>query len=292
MLQRNRGIHKPVKVDDSPSMIAENGVSSSSLCEHEKVLQALRTAHATAGYINAAMQRAPRISGRVIQAQMDTAFTNSKMQRIRGNSGTVKVERDGFLNKSEDKAGRTLMIATSMDPDLYKAITDRDIDLIQKRRHDMELSPLYDKTPELNTILHLAAASSDDEEFVQAILRIQLCQKFVTEKNSSGNLPLHEVVNAGHLHIVKLLVIWTYQQLQDPSTGPLREKNKEDNTPLYLPLINKYQAVGCNLALESKYNEMAKFFVLGLIYSFGLIYDYYATILKLSMDIFSNVHFH
>ena len=35
-LQRNRGIHKPVKVDDSPSMIAENGVSSSSLCKHEK----------------------------------------------------------------------------------------------------------------------------------------------------------------------------------------------------------------------------------------------------------------
>ena len=119
-----------------------------------------------------------------------------------------------------------------------------------------------DKTPELNTILHLAAASSDDEEFVQAILRIQLCQKFVTEKNSSGNLPLHEAVNAGHLHIVKLLVIWTYQQLQDHSTGPLREKNKEENTPLHLALINKYQAVGCNLALESKYNEMAKFFVL------------------------------
>ena len=80
--------------------------------------------------------------------------------------------RDGFLRKSEDKAGRTSMIATSMDPDLYKAITDRDIDLIQKRRHDMELSPLYDKTPELNTILHLAAANSDDEKFVQAILRI------------------------------------------------------------------------------------------------------------------------
>ena len=96
-----------------------------------------------------------------------------------------------------------------------------------------------DKTPELNTILHLAAASSDDEEFVQAILRIQLCQKFVTEKNSSGNLPLHEAVNAGHLHIVKLLVIWTYQQLQDHSTGPLREKNKEENTPLHLALINK-----------------------------------------------------
>ena len=91
----------------------------------------------------------------------------------------------------------------------------------------MELSPLYDKTPELNTILHLAAASSDDEEFVQAILSIQLCQKFVTEKNSSGNLPLHEAVNAGHLHIVKLLVIWTYQQLQDHSTGPLREKNMD-----------------------------------------------------------------
>ena len=146
------------------------------------VLQALRTAHATAGYINAAMQRAPRISGRVIQAQMDTAFTDAKMQRIHGNPGTVKVERDGFLHKSEDKVGRTSMIATSMDPDLCKAITDRDIDLIQKRRHDMEPSPFYDKTPKLNTILHLAVASSDDEEFVQAILKIQLCQKISRRK--------------------------------------------------------------------------------------------------------------
>lgn len=103
---------------------------------------------------------------------MDTTFTDTKMQRIRGNSDTVKVERDWFLCKLEDKAGKTLMIATSMDPDLYKAITDRNIDLIQKRRHDMEPSPLYDKTLELNTILHLATASSDDEEFVQAILRI------------------------------------------------------------------------------------------------------------------------
>lgn len=165
---------------------------------------------------------------------MDTTFTDTKMQRIRGNSGTVKVERDGFLCKLEDKASKTLMIATSMDPDLYKAIIDRNIDLIQKRRHDMEPSPLYDKTLELNTILHLATASSDDEEFVQAILRIQLCQKFVTEKNSNYNLPLHEAVNASHLHIVNLLVIWTYQQLQDHSTRPLREKNKEDSSSLGL----------------------------------------------------------
>nr|POF05652.1 hypothetical protein CFP56_28893 [Quercus suber] len=144
---------------------------------------------------------------------MDTAFTDAKMQRIRGNSGTVKVERDGFLCEPEDKAGRPSMIATSMDPELYKAVTDRDIVFIQKRWHDVEPSHLYGKTLELNTILRLAAASSDDEEFVQAILRIQLCQKFVTEKNSSGNLPLNEAVNAGHLHIVKFLVIWTYQQL-------------------------------------------------------------------------------
>ena len=61
---------------------------------------------------------------------------------------------------------------------------------------------------------------------------------------------------------MKFLVIWTYQQLQDHSIGPLREKNKEENTALHQALINKYQVVGCNLALESKYNEMAKFFIL------------------------------
>ncbi|KAL4625445.1 hypothetical protein ACB092_05G026700 [Castanea dentata] len=141
-------------------------------------------------------------------------------------------ELERVPHKSKDKV-------ESMDPDLYKAVKRKDLDFIKAQ--DPEHSVLSDKTPELNTILHLAAASSDDDhQFVQAILKIQLLQKFVTEKNSNGDLPLHVAASAGNMKIVELLVKWSNGQLQDHSTcGTQWEKNKEGNTPFHLALIKK-----------------------------------------------------
>ena len=147
---------------------------------------------------------------------------------------------------------------TSMDGELYKAVKSRDIDFIQKKGRDLEHSALSDKTPELNTILHLAAASSDDDQFVQAILEIQRCQNFVTEKNSKGDLPLHVAASAGNMKIVELLVKWSDEHSNCVSLG---EKNMEENTPLHLALIKKFQ-VGRNSALRAKYNKVAKFLVM------------------------------
>ncbi|KAL0009696.1 hypothetical protein SO802_004804 [Lithocarpus litseifolius] len=148
----------------------------------------------------------------------------------------------------------------SMDPKLYEAVQRKDIDFIKAQ--DPEHSALSDKTPELNSILHLAAASSDDDhQFVKAILEIQLLQKSVTEKNSNDDLPLHVAARAGNIKIVKLLVEWSNGQLQDHSTcGSQWEKNMEGNTPLHLALINKFQ-VGRSLALKARYNEVARFLV-------------------------------
>ena len=146
---------------------------------------------------------------------------------------------------------------TSMDGELYKAVKSQDIDFIQKKGRDLEHSALSDKTPELNTILHLAAASSDNDQFVQAILEIQRCQNFVTEKNSKGDLPLHVAASAGNMKIVELLVKWSDEHSNCVSLG---EKNMEENTPLHLALIKKFQ-VGRNSALRAKYNKVAKFLV-------------------------------
>ena len=163
---------------------------------------------------------------------------------------SIKPELERGPHKSKDEV-------TSMDPILYKAVKSKDIDFIQKKAQDTEHLALSDKTPELNTILHLAAASSDNNQFVQEILEIQQCQKFVTEKNSNGDLPLHIAASAGNMQIVKLLVEWSDEHLQDHCNCV---PNMEENTPLHLALIKKFK-VGPNLALKAKYNEVAKFLV-------------------------------
>ena len=175
------------------------------------------------------------------------AWGDAEMQKERNNSNMPELER--VPQKSKDKV-------ESMDPELYKAVKSKDIDFIKTQ--DPEHSALSDKTPELNSILHLAAASSDDDhQFVQAILEIQLLQKLVTEKNSKGDLPLHVAASAGNMQIVELLVQWSDEHL---NCVPLGEKNMEENTPLHLALIKKFQ-VGRNSALRAKYNKVAKFLV-------------------------------
>ena len=179
------------------------------------------------------------------------AWGDAEMQKERNNSIIPELER--VPHKSKDKV-------ESMDPELYNAVKSKNINFIKAK--DPEHSALSDKTPELNSILHLAAASSDDDhQFVQAILEIQLLQKLVTEKNSKGDLPLHVAASAGNMKIVELLVKWSNGQLQDHSTcGPQWEKNMEGNTPLHLALIKKFQE-GRNLALKAKYNEVTRFLV-------------------------------
>ncbi|XP_030961665.1 ankyrin-1-like [Quercus lobata] len=169
------------------------------------------------------------------------ALSDAKMRNASWNSIKPKLER--FPQKSEDKV-------TSMDPELYKVVKSKDIHFIRNKAEDTEHPALSDKTPELNTILHLAAASSDNKQFVGEILEIELCRQFVTEKNSNGDLPLHVAASAGNMQMVELLA----------ASVPQMEKNMEENTPLHLALIKKFQ-VGANLALKAEYNKVAKFLV-------------------------------
>ncbi|XP_075666932.1 protein ACCELERATED CELL DEATH 6-like [Castanea sativa] len=147
--------------------------------------------------------------------------------------------------------------ATSMNPELFKALKGGNIAFIEKAR-DMESSHLFDTSPKLNTILHVAA-SSGHEKVVKVILETKGCQQLVMRKNSAGDLALHVAASAGHLPIVKLLLSASYQHLEESqcSFEPLKEQNKRGNTPLHLALINKYQEVTSKI----KYNEVARFLV-------------------------------
>ena len=121
----------------------------------------------------------------------------------------MKIEAPLLRDAEEGEPGISKRVPqkSSMDPNLYKAVKSKDIDFIKIIAQDTEQLSLSDKTPELNTILHLTAASSDDDhQFVQATLEIQLCQKFVTEKKSNGDLSLHVATSAGNMQIVELLV--------------------------------------------------------------------------------------
>ena len=114
--------------------------------------------------------------------------------------GDVKMEIAAALlgdaEEREPSISKRVPQKSSMDSNLYKAVKSKNIDFIKAQ--DTEQSSLSDKTPELNTILHLAAVSSDnDHQFVQATLEIQLCQKFVTEKYSNGPMAAPHVVQGG-----------------------------------------------------------------------------------------------
>ena len=141
----------------------------------------------------------------------------------------MKIEAPLLRDAEEREPGISKRVPqkSSMDPNLDKAVKSKDIDFMKIIAQDTEQLSLSDKTPELNTILHLTAASSDDDhQFVQATLEIQLCQKFVTEKNSNGDLSLHVAASAGNMQIVELLIKLSNEQLKDHcDCVPLVEKN-------------------------------------------------------------------
>lgn len=187
-------------------------------------------------------------------------------------SGDLSDEKG--LDGTEYKAVNRSVIATRIKSDLYRAVKSGNITYIRENLTDIECSPPLEKSPKLNTILHIAV-STGQVDLVQEILKISGCQELVTETNSSGDLALHVAANAGHLLIVQYLVSSSTQQTQDHSTSTqMRTKNKEGNTPLHLALIKKYQVgrnccnfcihafcQNSNLALETKYNEVVEFLV-------------------------------
>ena len=135
-------------------------------------------------------------------------------------------------------------------PERYKAGKDWDFAFILEKLRDTECSLLLERFFDSNTLLHVAASLGHDQ-IVKAILSKQQCQELLTAKNSSGDLPLHVAVNAGHLPIVQQMV----NSNVDAACKLLKEKNKEGITPLHLALIRK------DTSGEDKYTDVAKFLI-------------------------------
>ncbi|KAM3741079.1 hypothetical protein ACB098_08G148800 [Castanea mollissima] len=139
--------------------------------------------------------------------------------------------------------------AASMQPDLYMAAKRGDTDFIKNlKAEDLEGPVLSQKTPQLNTVLHIAA-SLGHSQLVEAMLENDHGQWM--ESNSADELAVHVAASCGHLSTLK--------KLAPVSSGFLTIQNNEGNTPLHLALIKKYRVV--DLVLKTKYSEIADFLV-------------------------------
>uniref|UniRef100_A0A7N2QX21 Uncharacterized protein n=1 Tax=Quercus lobata TaxID=97700 RepID=A0A7N2QX21_QUELO len=140
--------------------------------------------------------------------------------------------------------------AASMQPDLYMAAKRGDTDFIKNlKAEDLEGPVLSQKTPQLNTVLHIAA-SLGHSQLVEAMLEND-CD-FWEEKNSAGESAFHVAASCGHLSTLKKLASVSGSENLDI-------QDNEGNTPLHLALINKYREV--DLVLKTKYSEIADFLV-------------------------------
>ena len=101
--------------------------------------------------------------------------------------------------------------------------------LILENLRDTECSLLREtRFFDSNTLLHVAASLGHDQ-IVEAILSKQQCQELLTAKNSTGDLPLHVAVNAGHLPVVQQLL-----KSSDQCQELLMAKNSSGDLPLHV----------------------------------------------------------
>lgn len=140
--------------------------------------------------------------------------------------------------------------AESMQPDLYMAAKRGDTDFIKNlKAEDLEGPVVSQKTPQLNTVLHIAA-SLGHSQLVEAMLEND--DWFWMGRNSAGELALHVAASCGQLSTLKKLVSVSGSVF-------LKAQNNEGNTALHLALINKYREV--DLVSKTKFSKIAGFLV-------------------------------
>ncbi|KAA8524429.1 hypothetical protein F0562_010847 [Nyssa sinensis] len=126
----------------------------------------------------------------------------------------------------------------SMEPAIYEAAIRGDIAL--------DDSKLAQRSPQKNTILHIAASRGHDR-LVEAILRLRPFH--LKLENSAGDLPIHLAASSGHQSTVQYLIS---EAQQKGFKDGLMAANKEGNTPLHLALKNGQEEVGELLFVNNK----------------------------------------
>ncbi|TVU16880.1 hypothetical protein EJB05_32882, partial [Eragrostis curvula] len=115
-----------------------------------------------------------------------------------------------------------------MNPALYKAVTQGNVASLKQVVAGDAATMLSTTTPQLNTVLHLAATHGH-AEFAREILKMK--EDLLVAQNDDGDTPLHLAAKAGKTEVVVLLA--TRALRAETSHSPLIMTNKAGNTPLH-----------------------------------------------------------
>ncbi|KAF3951929.1 hypothetical protein CMV_022469 [Castanea mollissima] len=166
------------------------------------------------------------------------------------------LEKNERVSKTADKCRKNSTefthvsrAAPNMHPDLYRAAKRGDTDFIKTQAEDIEHPVVSQKTPKLNTVLHIAA-SLDNSQLVEVILDNH--HGYLMMKNSAGELAIHVAASCGRSSTLKKLASVS-------GSESLTIQNNEGNSPLHLALMNKYKEV--DLVLKTEFSEIANFLV-------------------------------
>ncbi|KAF8673183.1 hypothetical protein HU200_048732 [Digitaria exilis] len=131
-----------------------------------------------------------------------------------------------------------------MNPRLYKAATQGDVEMLRRLVEDPEdPSILRSTTPQLNTALHLAALHGH-AAFAGEVLGKNV--DALVARNDDGDTPLHLASKAGRLEAAKLLIRHALAWPEDKKS-PLIMTNKAGNTALHEAVRSRRAAVAVAL---------------------------------------------
>ena len=125
---------------------------------------------------------------------------------------------------------------THMDADLYEALYESDIRILERKYSEAHLQ--LQQTPKRNTVLHIAAQFGQLAS-VEWILHFHSCSPLLQQPNRKGDTPLHLAAREGHGAVVKALLDTAKALHQEIESGVgtnkamLRMTNKEKDTALH-----------------------------------------------------------
>ncbi|CAL4992071.1 unnamed protein product [Urochloa decumbens] len=130
-----------------------------------------------------------------------------------------------------------------MDPALYKAATQGNVEMLRQLVDPEDPSILSSTTPQLNTVLHLAALHGHTK-FAREVLDKN--GELLVAQNDDGDTPLHLAAKASKLEVAKLLIGSALAWQQDENR-PLIMTNKAGNNALHEAVQNRRSAVALAL---------------------------------------------
>ncbi|KAF3954124.1 hypothetical protein CMV_020493 [Castanea mollissima] len=129
--------------------------------------------------------------------------------------------------------------AANMQPDLYTAAKRGDTDFIKiLKAGDLEGPVLSQKTPQLNSVLHIAASLAASCGHLSTLKKLApVFSGFLTIQNNEGNTPLHLALIKKY-RVVDLVLKTKYSEIADflVETNPEASycPNEEHKSPLYM----------------------------------------------------------